>query len=163
MPKLRIRGKFLAAVAQGMIDLLKAQVYVSTSKSNTYFGLSAELPAPQTIDARIAKLDEAKERMIESLGAIEELKTAATENKKQLEETLERLAEIRDSKLVAERELGTIQAVAAVDLSAFRKIAGVPSRNAIRIERGIGFVLGVAASLVASIIWVYASSLWNSK
>lgn len=158
MLKLRIPGRFIAAVTGGVIDFFRTDIYLGTSRSGAYIGFGSDPSPAETIDARIAKIDEAKERLIEGLSAIEELKSAATTNKKELHETLRRLSDIHDSKLLAERELTAIRAVASVDLSAFQKIAGVPSKRTIRLERTIGFVLGVLASLVASVIWWWVSS-----
>jgi hypothetical protein len=47
-----------------------------------------------------------------------------------------------------------MQSVLKADVDAFRQVAGVPTATSIRRERLIGFVSGVAASLVAAgIVW----------
>ena len=121
-------------------------VTISLNDEDTYRG---------SIDERIAKIDEAKANLLEGLRTIDELKEAAEYNKKEAEAALIQIAQLEKDKTSLEQELKSIKDIVQSDVSAFRKVAGVPSPATIRRERIIGFISGVIASVVASgIVWV---------
>jgi hypothetical protein len=105
------------------------------------------------IDERIAQIDIAKQSLEAALSAIDELKTTARHNREDLNEALNRLRHVGEAKTAAERELSSIKQIAQADIEVFRKLAGVPSRADVARERLLGFIFGVAASLIASGLW----------
>jgi len=115
----------------------------------TDFPLLMEVPVSRSRDDRIAKIDDAKSNLQDALSALSELKSEAETNKAELEEALRRLAEARAGHAAEAEQLEQIRAIAEADITAFRRMAGInPAR-----ERLIGFLGGVAASLIAAGLW----------
>lgn len=105
-----------------------------------------------SIDEGLEKIDSAKKSLSDALEAIEDIKETAENNKRDAEAALERLKTLEESKASAEAELSEIRKLASSDINAFRKLGGIPGPDDIRRERYIGFVSGIVASIVASII-----------
>lgn len=117
-------------------------------------GISIELAKPSSIDERIAKIDEAKASLVEGIKLIEELREAAETNKKESELALQHLAKLEGDRANLQHQLEAMKIIAESDVSAFRKMVGVPSPIDIRKERAIAFFVGVISSLVASGIFL---------
>ena len=114
----------------------------------------------QSIDERIEQIESARLNLIEALDAIDELKFAAEINKKELEATLRTLAATQTQNDSATKELETVREIAKADISVFQKLAGVQSPLQVAKERLIGFLLGIAASVLASAVWWALSKWW---
>ena len=117
-------------------------------------GISISIESPPSykasLDERIARIDAARSNLLEGLQAIDELKLAAQENKKELEDALAKLRVLEKNKASAEEELGQIRRIASADIETFQKMAGVPSASKVKRERVVGFISGVLASIIAS-------------
>jgi hypothetical protein len=105
------------------------------------------------VDERIANLDRAKGNLLSALSAIDELKVAAGRNKVELADALRRIDEARSQKAAAEKELDDVRRIAQTDVSVFRRLARIPDRAQIALDRLFAFFLGVASSLIASALW----------
>ena len=114
----------------------------------------------QSVDERIAKIETARHNLTEALSAIDELKLAAEKNKTELAEALQTLSSTQEQKASAEKELQAVRQIAENDVGAFKKLAGVPSRREIARERLIGFLIGIAASVLASGLWWLLGKSW---
>ena len=110
-------------------------------------------PATRSIEQRVARLDEARNALMESLQAIDELRDEADRNKHDLARVLDELSAARVDREAAERELSTVKEAVNVDVEVFRSIARIPNEAQVRRERLIGFTTGVLASVIASAIW----------
>lgn len=120
-------------------------------------GKFLDLSAPQARDERIAKIDEARTNLQDALSALDDLKLEAEKNKTELEEALKRLEETKAGHAAEARQLKHIRAIAEADITAFRRLAGVPVQGR---ERLIGFLGGVVASLIAALIWNGVNALF---
>ena len=108
-----------------------------------------------SVDERLKKIEIAKQNLLEGLTAIDELKKEAENNKKEVEAALTKLAELQANKSNLQEEVENLQTVISSDVTAFQKLAKVPSDKQIRNERIIGFISGVLASVLASgIVWI---------
>lgn len=111
--------------------------------------------ATESIDERIAKIDAAKANLVEVLAAIDELRDAAEQNRHDAEAALRQLERLERDKSSLEEELAAVRGVIDTDVNTFKRIAGIPSENDIRRERVLGFITGVASSVVASgVVWL---------
>jgi hypothetical protein len=106
----------------------------------------------KTVDARIEKIDTARQNLAEAIDAIDELKSIAEENKRDLEFLTEQIQRAEENKLTVSEELQTLKGLAALDSRAVRK-ALMPTRVSIWTERVIAFGAGVVSSIVASYIY----------
>jgi AcrR family transcriptional regulator len=132
-------AQLLSIITRGRIQAPKFHV-VDTSLEN--------------VDARLAKLDDAKANLTDALEAIEAIKLASIQNKEDLEVALSQLDSLREKKMDLEQELNEIRTVAQSDISAFRQTVGLPSKSDILRERIVGFTSGLFASLLAwAVIW----------
>jgi hypothetical protein len=153
-----------SALAQVLVKLLDVWTFPVLR-----FGINGGLPyakflpgakRTETVDERLEKIEAAKRNLEDALGAIGELQKSAEENKAELAAAIERLNAAQAQRLVAERELQAVRAIAQNDVAVFQKLAGVPSKIDIAKERVVGFVLGVLASVAASGIWWLVSRAW---
>jgi anti-sigma factor RsiW len=86
--------------------------------------------------------------------AVNELKSTAEENKKDVAEALQTLSSIEEDKTNLESKVEAIRQIAQADVTTFRMLARVPSDKDILRERIIGFIMGVIASITAAfLIW----------
>ena len=115
--------------------------------------LLPDLQEVGSVDERIKYIDQARENLFAALAAVDELKDSAEQNKKELQIALDQISKARSDKTEAENELQNVRKIAQVDVNTFKTLAGIPSRKQIAWERLIGFVLGVAASLIATLLW----------
>lgn len=106
-----------------------------------------------SIDERLAKIELAKQNLLESLAALDELKAQADENKRSLEEALANIAELETQKTAAQQELNTLKSVADLDAIALKKLFDVPTPSRIWRERFYGLLTGVIASIIAAVVW----------
>jgi hypothetical protein len=106
-----------------------------------------------SVDERISKIDSARANLLEGLQAIDGLKLEAEANKRELEIALLKLEQIQSQRAAAEKELDTINEIALADTSALRKAIGIPGQAQVWADRFFGFISGIFASLLASIIW----------
>ena len=74
--------------------------------------------------------------------------------------TLQTLAATQTQSASAEKELEAVREIAKSDIGVFQKLAGVPSRQEVAKERFIGFLLGIAASVLASAVWWALTKWW---
>ncbi len=114
---------------------------------------SLSLTLKRSIDERIEQIDAARRSLATALEAVDELKVEANKNRADLADALEQLRTADELRATAEQEAATARLAADTDVGSFRKIMGIPSRRQIALERAIGFVLGVLASLLASLVW----------
>lgn len=111
------------------------------------------------VDARIKKIDAARDNLQDAIQAIDELRDQADLNKKELRDALSRIDEVEKQKSELNNELQTLQKIAEADTNAFRRIVGLPTKGDVWRERLLGFGSGVVASVVASIIFVFIQKL----
>lgn len=113
------------------------------------------------IDARLARLDHARDNLVAALQAVDELKATAEKNKRELNQALERIEQAQSEKAAAEKDLKSVRQIAETDVEVFKRLAGVPSRSQIGRERFVGFILGVLASVVATgLVW-FGTWIWQ--
>ena len=111
--------------------------------------------ATQSIDDRIAKIDEARNNLVEVLNAIDELRSAAEKNRHDAEAALRQLEQLEHDKANLEKDLASTRDIIEADVTVFKQIAGIPSADDIRRERVLGFITGVVSSVVASgVVWL---------
>ena len=150
-----------AAFIKTLSDVLSKPVMrIGTKNGLPYVDVVFEETPRQTIDERIAKIDAARSNLAEAISAIDELKAAANSNKADLESALERLGQTQAKHDDAKRELELVRQVASSDVETFQRLAGVPSKSQIAKERALGFVFGVLASLIASVVWWLLTKYW---
>lgn len=106
------------------------------------------------IDERLAKLDIARAALEESLTAINELQEEGFKAKIEHEAAKMRLEQVLATKGSAEKQLAEVRAFYERDMSTFRQLAGTPN---MAVERTVAFLLGILASIVASVVWNWQS------
>jgi len=143
-----------------MVSLFELLVRFMTKVLRAYFrpfdqfitrveNAGSRVPDLEPRDERIAKIDVARENLEDALVALSELKRDAHQNKVELREALRKLDEARMSHAAETTQLHQIRAIAEADITAFRRMAGI---NPVR-ERFVGFLAGIAASLIAAGLW----------
>lgn len=106
------------------------------------------------IDQRLAKLDTARVALEESLSAIHELQEEGLKARVEHESAKVRLEKVLASKGDAEKQLAEVRAFYQRDIGTFRQLAGTPN---MAVERTVSFLLGILASIVASLVWNWRS------
>jgi hypothetical protein len=111
--------------------------------------------SPGTIDSRIQKIDVARAGLTEALSAIDELKNIAEGNKRDLALLNYQIQHAEAQRQSVSGELDALKEIASLDSESVRKALRLPTRVSIWTERVIAFVLGVLASVLASLIYEY--------
>ena len=152
------RGILVKKFAEGLVEPIEvaaeivSRLFAALPPGLLPFSISID-PATKNIDQRVARLDEARNALMESLQAIDELRHEADCNKKDLTRVVAELSAVRVDKAAAERELFAVKNAVDIDVEVFRSIARIPDDAQVRRERLIGFTTGVLASVIASAIW----------
>ncbi|MDP3783270.1 MAG: hypothetical protein Q8Q79_10160, partial [Sphingopyxis sp.] len=102
-------------------------------------------------------IEAAKQNLLESLDALDDLKAEADQNKRELQSALETIAMIEQKKVAAQNELDSLQQLADLDATALKKLFDVPTPGRIWRERLYGLVTGIVASLIAALLWQLAT------
>ena len=118
-------------------------------------GIEVERP----IDARIARLDEARSALADSLSAIDDLRADADKARAEHDLVVAALQKTLATKDDTEKKLASIQRIITEDVTAFQTVAGVSD---IRKERMIGFASGIMASIIASALWSWCGRFFTS-
>ena len=113
-------------------------------------------PAERSIDERIAKIDEAKKNLVDVIAAIDALRKEAEKNKEEAAQALQDIARLEKDKSMLHEEVEALKTLSQTNAQAFRKATGIPNAKT---ERIIGFVSGVIASIVASLILIGIAAL----
>lgn len=109
------------------------------------------------VDARLAKLELAKQNLKEALEAIDGLQELATRNKSEIAELNRNLEKARFDKVAVSNQIETLKSLASLDSDAVKKALGLPSRTGVIAGWAFSFVLGIATSFSAS----YLYDLWK--
>jgi DNA repair exonuclease SbcCD ATPase subunit len=127
------------------------------------FELAIELTGRDrlTIDERIAKIDSARENLNDAIAAIDELRREADGNKAELEKALAQIATLEETRKRTEADIAVLDHVAKTDTEAFRRLVGVPTKTEVNRDRIFGFVSGVVASVVATILVLAATWIFS--
>ena len=134
----------LVAISGGPVAQLVELLWDRLDRS-----VAAERPKP--VDQRLARLDDAKAALAESLAALDELQLEAERSKAEHALTQAALEKALSSKKDAEAQLAEVREIMAGEVSAFQVVAGVTD---VRKERLIGFFNGILSSAAfALILW----------
>lgn len=116
--------------------------------------LSVGLDLRQSFDERLRKIEHARENLTDALSAMDELQAQVEENMRALNELNRAIDGAAQEKDAVSQELKTVRTLAELDTETVRRALGVPTRAKIWADRAIAFVLGIAASLIATWLWV---------
>lgn len=109
----------------------------------------------ESVDDRLKKIEVAKSNLQDALEAMDELGLQAASHKREFEQLKISLVNLSEKKLSASAELDAIRDLAKLDTGVVQRALGVPSKRQRWAERAFSFVLGFAASFVASIAYEY--------
>jgi hypothetical protein len=152
----------LSAYIELVARILK-RIRVRVGWDGITFWVAKELKPvkPQDVDQRIAKIETARQNLLEGLEAIDDLKATAEANKVEVERVLADVARLKQDKKLIANEVESIRKIATSDIQTFRKVAGILGPAEVRRERVTGFISGVVASVLAS--GVVAMLIWAGK
>lgn len=106
-----------------------------------------------SVDERLAKIEAARSSLLDALTAVDELKNKAEENKADLEYLTKQIHAAEENKADLSEQLKTLKSISELDSEQVRTVLKLPTRLSIWTERVIAFLLGIAASILASIIY----------
>lgn len=159
-PRMRVKNMSPGPVVH-TIDLITGDLVEHLVKAILRaIGVDLHIPRSEkrSVDERIARLDDAKAALTESLEAIDELRADAEAARTEHAAVVQALDTALSNKDDAEQKLESIRRIIAQDVSAFQEVAGVSN---VRQERTIGFLSGICASIVATGIWTWGPELWR--
>ncbi len=114
-----------------------------------------------SLSERVRKIDHARDSLLDAISAVDDLRRQADENQSALNFALAKLRAAENRKSALYSDINSLKTVASADVDSFRRIVGIPSRRAIWAERGMGFVIGVVASVVASYLYEFLrATIW---
>lgn len=106
-----------------------------------------------SVDERLRKIEVARSNLSEALEAIDDLKSEAEKNSRALADLTYKLSEREREKGDLDAKLNELRTLTDVSAATVQSVFRVPTRASIWAERAIGFLIGVGASVVASIIY----------
>lgn len=112
-----------------------------------------------SLDERLSKIDSARQNLSEALQAIDQLAESAEAQKNELASLTAAVARALQQKANVSDELQQVRALASLDTQAVRRALDVPSRTQRWVERLIAFLLGIGASLLASVLFEWLHRL----
>ncbi|BAV45323.1 Uncharacterized protein MLTONO_0420 [Mesorhizobium loti] len=110
--------------------------------------------ATLNVDERLRKIEVARSNLQEALEAVDELKDEAQRNQEALADLSLKLDQREREKGELDAKLSELRTLTDISATTLQSVFRVPSRASIWAERLIGFVIGVGASVVASMIYV---------
>jgi prefoldin subunit 5 len=122
--------------------------------------IDVELSTPftsESIDARLKKIETARQNLTEALTAMDELKETAERNRRDLEDLTGAIARAESDKADLNAQLEALKKLSDIDTEVVREAPRIPTEVDKWKERIWGFVVGgVIAGLVATGIWELA-------
>jgi len=149
-------ANFINEVIYSIFKIFNSSLRFQVSPS----GFKVTVVSPQvteSVDERLKKIDSARQSLTEAISAINELEKDAQTNKQELQKINTNIERAENKKVKLETKLDDFKKLAAIDAKSVREAMGVPSNRELWVQRTVGFIFGVIASLVAAIIWHYVS------
>jgi hypothetical protein len=110
----------------------------------------------ESIDARLAMIESARESLSSALRAMDELKITAENNRSDLDKLTAAIAKAEEEKADLNAQLEAVRQLAAIDSNIVRETLRIPTEVDKWRERIWGFIFGgVIAGLVATAIWEF--------
>jgi hypothetical protein len=152
----------VTALAEVIVDLLRKRGVKFAIRA---FGMEVKLApskASETIDTRLEKIETARSNLADALIAMDELKDAAEDNKRDLAALSASIERAEGEKTSLHGELESLKALAAIDSASVRKGLGLPTAVDVWRERIYGFLFGIVAAVIGAIIWDLAMKpIWE--
>lgn len=142
---------FVTFVAEQIVGLIRGY-RIRFDKGAVSFELKASSD-PKNVELRLAKIESARESLSEALAAMDDLKSAAEENKRDLDRLNEAITTAQAEKKGLTAQLDAMKQLAALDSESVRQVLRVPGPVDVWRERIYGFMSGIVGSLVAQIMW----------
>jgi len=127
----------------------------SINRNNTIrWDKSIKLPISQrNIDERLKKIGQARENLTEALQAIDDLQATAEDNRQDLENLDQAILRAEEQRAGLAAELTALKGLADLDSKAVREALRLPTEVDKWRERIWGFIFGLLAGLVATVLW----------
>jgi septal ring factor EnvC (AmiA/AmiB activator) len=142
---------FVTFVAESIVNLI-SRYRIKFDKGAVSFELKASSD-PKNVEHRLAKIESARESLSEALAAMDDLKAAAEENKRDLDRLNEAIISAQAEKEGLTAQLDTMKQLAALDSESVRQVLRVPGAVEMWRERIYGFGSGIVGSIVATYVW----------
>jgi hypothetical protein len=107
----------------------------------------------ESVDARLQRIEVARHNLAEALSAMDELKSAAEENKRDLEQLTNAIAKAEKDRADLHAELGALKQIAAIDTQTVREAFRIPTEVDKWKERIWGFIFGALAAALVTLAW----------
>lgn len=142
------------AMAEVIVLMLDRFVLPGAGRIAQRYGFGTlGLQTRDSIDARLVKIDAARAGLEDALSAMDDLKATAEQNKADLQRLERAIEKAEGQKADLSAELSALKQLAALDSSSVRRALRMPTRVDIWRERIIAFTAGIAASVVATLLW----------
>lgn len=120
-------------------------------KLNAFFGVAEE-----SVDARILKIDAARENLSEALVAMDELKKSAEDNRQELQRMQAALAKAEAEKDNLSSYNQDLRKMGELEAESLRKALGMPTPREVLRGKVASFIAGVLMTLVLSLLYDFA-------
>jgi prefoldin subunit 5 len=141
-----------AQLVEKLVRLIRIRVGLGPF-GNIDVSLSTPLTR-ESIDARLKKIEAARENLSEALSAMDELKTAAEQNRRDLEKLTQAIATAESDKADLNAQLDALKQLSAIDTDAVREALRIPTEVDKWKERIWGFIFGgILAGILSTALW----------
>ncbi|TBZ20991.1 hypothetical protein [Rhizobium leguminosarum] len=142
----RAMAKILAASFSGAIGISIDEVLV---KKET-----------RDIDSRIAKIETARENLLEAISAIDEIKATAEENKRELAELQKSVTKIGKQKEELTQDRKLLVQLTGAEKDRLRRMLGAPTRFQSIATTVVSFIVGGVASWLLTYAYDFGIKEW---
>src|SRR5690606_30804104 len=137
---------FLEALAQASRSLLRDIGLTVKVGPFNFFAVLGK--SEETLDARLSKLDQARQNLVEALDAVAEMEAQANESKAELNRLSAAVRRAAGQKAALAEEVQTARALASLDVKSVQTALGMPTRFQRWVDRLLSFTMGIIASLL---------------
>jgi chromosome segregation ATPase len=113
--------------------------------------------AETEFDATFQKIEKARENLTEAVTALDDLRDRYADEQERLTNLLNDVKQKRAEYAKATGDLTKTRELLRADQETLRRVLGINDRR----SKIIGFVSGVLASLIATLLWFGGSKIWN--
>ena len=145
------RGNFIAEVIVTIVQIFNTSIGIRANSSKVEFYVTKPKET-RSIDSRLEGIDHAKESLLDALNALESLKSEAEKNKSELKDITAHLSQASQDKEDLTSQIAEIRKLAQIDAGTVRGALGIPSVRQLWVNRVAGFIFGIVASVIASLI-----------
>jgi hypothetical protein len=109
--------------------------------------------SPESIDARIKKIDAARDNLFDALSAMDDLKRMATENQEELTSLQTAIKAASEEKEGLAKHNDNLKKLSEIEVGSIRTALGIPTRSQVRLGYFVSFIVGLVTTQLFTFVY----------